>query len=81
MSVLGSQAGRLTGRNAVSWERNFAYDIWYVEHLSLRLDVTILTQTLWKALQREGIFQAWNVAMESSREERQDEADSGRVCQ
>ena len=43
------------GRNTVGWEQKFAYDVWYVEHQSLRLDVKILLLTIGKVFAREGI--------------------------
>ncbi|GMR10042.1 MAG: sugar transferase [Anaerolineae bacterium] len=48
---------QINGRNANSWEQKFEYDVWYVDHWSLRLDVKILLITLWKVLSREGISQ------------------------
>lgn len=49
---------QINGRNAISWEQKFALDVWYVEHLSLGLDLKILLLTAWKTLRREGISQA-----------------------
>ena len=46
---------QVNGRNALSWEDKFALDVWYVDHLSLALDVRIAALTLWKVLRREGI--------------------------
>jgi sugar transferase EpsL len=43
------------GRNATSWERRLALDVWYVDHWSLRLDLMILLLTVIKVLKREGI--------------------------
>jgi lipopolysaccharide/colanic/teichoic acid biosynthesis glycosyltransferase len=43
------------GRNATSWERRLALDVWYVDHWSLRLDLKILLMTVIKVLKREGI--------------------------
>jgi len=43
------------GRNATSWERRLALDVWYVDHWSLRLDLKILLMTVVKVLKREGI--------------------------
>ncbi len=43
------------GRNAITWEEKFALDLWYVDHLSLGLDLQILLLTAWKVLKREGI--------------------------
>jgi sugar transferase EpsL len=45
------------GRNAVSWEDKFELDVWYVDHLSLALDLRILLLTAWKVITREGISQ------------------------
>ena len=43
------------GRNALSWERRLALDVWYVDHWSLGLDLKILLITVAKVLKREGI--------------------------
>jgi len=43
------------GRNALSWEDKFRYDVWYVDHCSFWLDMRILGVTLWKIMRREGI--------------------------
>jgi lipopolysaccharide/colanic/teichoic acid biosynthesis glycosyltransferase len=48
---------QVNGRNANTWEQKFEYDVWYVDHWSLRLDAKILLITLWKVLTREGISQ------------------------
>jgi sugar transferase EpsL len=45
------------GRNALTWERKFALDVWYVDNHSLLLDVKIMALTVWKILSREGINQ------------------------
>lgn len=46
---------QVNGRNALTWEQKFAYDVWYVDHQSLRLDLKIIALTLWKIFKREGI--------------------------
>lgn len=46
---------QVNGRNAISWEQKFDYDVWYVNHLSLALDVKILISTVKKVFVREGI--------------------------
>jgi lipopolysaccharide/colanic/teichoic acid biosynthesis glycosyltransferase len=43
------------GRNALSWERRLALDVWYVDNRSLALDLKILLMTVVKVLRREGI--------------------------
>jgi lipopolysaccharide/colanic/teichoic acid biosynthesis glycosyltransferase len=46
---------QVNGRNALTWSEKFAYDLWYVDHWTLGLDVKILALTLWKAVRREGV--------------------------
>jgi sugar transferase EpsL len=48
---------QINGRNAISWEEKFAFDVWYVDHQSFALDLKILALTVWKTLTREGINQ------------------------
>jgi len=49
---------QVNGRNALTWERKFALDVWYADHLSLSLDLRILAATALKVLAREGISEA-----------------------
>jgi sugar transferase EpsL len=42
------------GRNRLSWEERFELDVWYVDHVSLWLDLMILLRTVWQVLRREG---------------------------
>lgn len=58
------------GRNAISWEAKFAYDLEYLRTLSFRTDVKIIFLTVKKVLIREGIGQA-EQAPESLHIERQ----------
>jgi sugar transferase EpsL len=46
---------QVNGRNAVSWEKRFEFDVWYVDHHSLSLDLKILCLTALKVLRGEGI--------------------------
>ncbi len=46
---------QVNGRNAISWEDKFKYDVWYVENLSFGLDIKILFKTVKKVFIREGI--------------------------
>jgi sugar transferase EpsL len=48
---------QINGRNAITWEQKFELDVWYVDHVSLWLDVKIIAATVWKTLKREGISQ------------------------
>jgi len=46
---------QINGRNDISWKQKFEYDVWYVDHLSLKLDIKIFFLTLKKIFIREGI--------------------------
>lgn len=46
---------QINGRNAITWEQKFDYDVWYVEKQSMWLDVKILCLTVVKVFRREGI--------------------------
>ncbi len=46
---------QVNGRNAISWEQKFEYDVWYVEHCSFLLDIKIIVLTIFKVLKSEGI--------------------------
>lgn len=48
---------QVNGRNALSWEQKFEFDVWYVENQSFLLDFRILLKTLWKVFKREGVAQ------------------------
>tara|TARA_R110000796_G_scaffold252631_2_gene389326 strand:- start:9683 stop:10291 length:609 start_codon:yes stop_codon:yes gene_type:complete len=54
---------QVNGRNAISWEQKFEYDIWYVENLSFILDLKILFKTLKKVIIREGVNSNENLNM------------------
>jgi len=56
---------QVNGRNAISWEQKFDYDVWYVDHLSLSLDFKILMRTILKVFKREGISSDTNATMEA----------------
>lgn len=46
---------QINGRNAVEWKKKFEYDVWYVENMSLLLDMQIMFLTLKKVFKLEGI--------------------------
>ena len=46
---------QINGRNHISWEKKFKYDVWYVDHVSFWLDFKILIITILKVLKSEGI--------------------------
>ena len=46
---------QVNGRNAISWPERFKLDVWYVDHVSFRLDLRILLMTVHRVLRRHGI--------------------------
>lgn len=54
---------QVNGRNAIGWEEKFRLDVYYVDHLSLGLDVQILAKTVLKVLVREGVSAAGSDTM------------------
>ena len=55
---------QVNGRNAITWEKKFELDVWYVDHRSLWLDIKIIGMTIWKILKREGINHPGQATME-----------------
>lgn len=55
---------QVNGRNAISWEQKFEYDVWYVENQSFWLDMKILFLTAKKVFVSEGISQVGQATME-----------------
>jgi lipopolysaccharide/colanic/teichoic acid biosynthesis glycosyltransferase len=55
---------QINGRNAISWQKKFELDLWYVKNQSLWLDIKILFLTLWKVFKRSDINQQGNVTIE-----------------
>lgn len=47
---------QVNGRNAISWEKRFAYDLYYVEHCTLKMDIQILKKTVEKVLKKSDIL-------------------------
>lgn len=54
---------QINGRNALSWEKKFELDVWYVDNWSLWLDLKILMLTVIKVFKKEGISQQGHVTM------------------
>jgi lipopolysaccharide/colanic/teichoic acid biosynthesis glycosyltransferase len=46
---------QVNGRNAISWQKKFEYDVWYVEHIGFKVDAMIFLKTIKKVFKREGI--------------------------
>ena len=55
---------QVNGRNAISWEQKFEYDVWYVEHQSFWLDMKILGMTFLKVVKRSDISSDTSTTME-----------------
>jgi len=46
---------QVNGRNAISWEDKFKFDVWYVDNWSFLLDIKILFMTIVKVIKREAV--------------------------
>lgn len=55
---------QVNGRNAISWEEKFRYDVEYVDNLSLMLDIKIILMTVLKVVKRDGISSENSATME-----------------
>jgi len=56
---------QVNGRNAISWQKKFEYDVWYVDNMSLFLDLKIAYLTIKKVFIREGINSESSVTTEA----------------
>ena len=52
------------GRNAISWSEKFKLDVWYVDHVSLKTDLTVVWLTIQKVLKRADISEQGHATME-----------------
>lgn len=59
-----SGLAQVNGRNAISWEEKFKYDVEYVNHVTFLGDWKIIFQTVWNVLKRDGISSETAVTME-----------------
>ena len=65
MFALVLRAGaQVNGRNSISWSKKFELDVYYVDNISLILDIKIIWLTILKVLKREGINQSDQRPME-----------------
>lgn len=55
---------QVNGRNAISWAQKFEYDVWYVDNLSIILDIKIILLTIKKVFIAEGISSKENITMD-----------------
>ena len=55
---------QVNGRNAISWEDKFKYDVWYVDNASFLVDMRILFLTIKKVLGSEDISSKTSLTIE-----------------
>jgi undecaprenyl phosphate N,N'-diacetylbacillosamine 1-phosphate transferase len=55
---------QVNGRNAISWDKKFELDVWYVDNISFMLDCKIIYKTIYKVVKSEGINTADATTME-----------------
>ena len=55
---------QVNGRNTISWDKKFEYDVWYVNHISFMLDMKIYFMTFLKVVKRSDISASENTTME-----------------
>ena len=56
---------QVNGRNAISWQKRFELDVWYVDNLSLLTDIKIIFITIKKVLYRSNISSSTSATMEA----------------
>ncbi|HOW53919.1 MAG TPA: sugar transferase [Syntrophorhabdaceae bacterium] len=66
---------QVNGRNALTWEEKFEFDIWYVDNRSFFLDMKILWMTIVKVIQREGITAEGSATMPEFKGSETDQGD------
>lgn len=49
---------QVKGRNSISWSKKFEWDVYYIDHLTLKMDMKIFLMTIKKVLLREGVNQS-----------------------
>jgi lipopolysaccharide/colanic/teichoic acid biosynthesis glycosyltransferase len=49
---------QIHGRNTLTWEQKFAHDLWYIDHVTLGLDLEILAITIVRTLSGQGVVRA-----------------------
>ena len=66
---------QVNGRNALTWDKQFALDVWYVDHISFALDMKILWLTVAEVFGQTGV-DAWEDrrAAERDRDDTQDDS-------
>ena len=59
-----SGLAQVNGRNELTWEEKFDYDVKYVENVSFLLDIKLIFKTIFKVFKREGINKSEQITME-----------------
>lgn len=54
---------QVNGRNAIDWNKKFELDVWYVDNVSLLIDIKIVYLTFLKVIKREGINNNSDITM------------------
>tara|TARA_R110000868_G_scaffold277902_1_gene537695 strand:- start:14995 stop:15600 length:606 start_codon:yes stop_codon:yes gene_type:complete len=54
---------QVNGRNAISWDKKFELDVWYVDNISFYLDLKILIKTIKKVILKDGVNSSENMNM------------------
>ena len=65
------------GRNAISWEKKFEYDVYYVEHLTFLTDIKVIIDTVKAVLKRDGVVLNALPDFDDYRKEQMEEKDKG----
>ena len=55
---------QINGRNSISWEEKFQYDVWYVDNQSLKLDLIIIFKTIGQVIRGKGVSHKNHPTME-----------------
>ena len=71
-----SGLAQVNGRNAISWEDKFKYDVKYVDNVTFLGDWKIIFQTVWNVLKRDGISSETSVTMEEFMGSEQEDRDA-----
>lgn len=55
---------QVNGRNAISWEEKFKHDVWYVDNLSLKIDLKIVLLTVKNLIKPSGVSSSTSATMD-----------------
>ncbi len=71
---------QINGRNAITWEDKFKYDVWYVDNWSFGLDMKIIAETIWKVIKQEGINEPGHISAAEFMGSEEDDKTKGDVA-